>query len=85
MIREITSEESFRKIKSNGSGYIAITDSDNRKLHIVNCSNVDLYYFKTKVILNNNKNGNYYWSDSISELKGKLSNIEECLHCKHLV
>ena len=83
LILEIASEEEFRSIKHNGIGYVVITDGNKSKLHVVNCPDVDFYYFKTKVIDNNNKNGRYYFSDSLIEIKNRL-NSEDCLHCKHL-
>lgn len=83
-LKEILLEEEFCKIQQAGAGFIAITDGNKCRIHSAMCPNIDLYYFRTKVIDNNRKNGNYYWSTDISSLKDKMNNSEECLHCNHL-
>lgn len=80
-IKEILDVDEFKSVKKEGLGYVAITDGNKCRLHIIMCPNVDLHYFKTKVIQNNRKNGRYYWSDNLSNLKSTFPQFEDCLHC----
>lgn len=81
---KITTEDSFRIKKNTVIGYMVITDGNKKKLHNITCPDVDFYYFRTKVIDNKEKNGSYYWSTLIENLKLELGNLDDCLHCKHL-
>jgi hypothetical protein len=84
IIKEITNKEDFYSIKSKGIGFVVITDGAKRKIHVVQCPNVDAYYFQVKVIEHQNKNGRYYWSETSENLKEKFETVDDCLHCKHL-
>ncbi|MDE3839069.1 hypothetical protein C0966_06760 [Bacillus methanolicus] len=83
-LKEILLEEDFHSIQKEGIGYIAITDGSKCRIHHVQCSNVDYYYFRTKVIENNRKNGSYYWAPSLNNLRARWKDSDDCLHCKHL-
>lgn len=82
--KEILTEEDFCRTQKEGTGFIAITDANKCRIHSVKCPNVELHYFKTKVIQNNRKNGSYFWSDEIKTLKNKWKNSDDCLHCNYL-
>ncbi|CAN7458300.1 hypothetical protein [Paenibacillus sp. LjRoot56] len=79
---EIKTIIEYKQRKSQSNGFIVITDKPLRKvmLHRTTCQNLEDRYFKQKVIDNNNKNGNYFWIDSMVEADDL--NAEWCLHCK---
>lgn len=83
-LKEILLEEEFCKIQTDGKGFIAITDGNNCRIHSVKCPNIDLSYFRTKVLENNRKNGSYYWDSNVTSLRSKFDNSDDCLHCKKL-
>jgi hypothetical protein len=61
-MNSIKSLAKFEQLKQQGKGYFIITDTANpKKIHHVTCSFVSSNNFKTKVIDNNCKNGEYYW------------------------
>ncbi|MBT2729502.1 hypothetical protein J7E63_21655 [Bacillus sp. ISL-75] len=68
----------FEQLKQQGKGYFIITDTANpTKIHHVTCSFVSSNNFKTKVIDNNNKNGEYYWIE-----QWKSSSVKNETPCK---
>ena len=84
MIYEITTLEQFKKVKSNKVGFIVIVDNYNQednKIHTPDCRTVMEEGFQKKVLNNNNKTGNYFYSDTIEEAKTKIG-ARECKICK---
>ena len=76
----IKSLAKFEQLKQQGKGYFIITDTANpTKIHHVNCSYVNTENFKTKVIINNNRNGEYYWIETRGASTGR--NESPCKRC----
>ncbi|WP_462413633.1 hypothetical protein [Neobacillus sp. Marseille-QA0830] len=58
----IKSLAKFEQLKFTGKGYFIITDTATpTKVHHVTCSFVNSENFRTKVIVNDSRNGEYYW------------------------
>lgn len=80
---KIRTIEEFELIKKNNEGYIIVVDKPNktRRVHSTNCLHVDIINFTKKVIDNKEKNGSYYWNNTLKEAMSE-SEAEECLVCK---
>ena len=78
---EIENLTQFDKIRSEGVGYIIITDSANpNKIHTVDCRTITEDRFYEKVIRNKCRNGHYYWTDDTKQMK-RFSAVP-CSVCK---
>ena len=79
---EIKTARQFETICNGGEGFVVITDNANpNKIHSLNCRWVTRENFEEKVIVNQCKNGHYYWTDNI-ELAAKRFNATPCGYCK---
>ncbi|MCM3271157.1 hypothetical protein [Paenibacillus elgii] len=86
MIYEVTTLEEFQRIKKNGGGFIAITDSKlvntrGNRVHKVSCYTVKEKDFIQKVETNNKTNGEYFFTDDYKETMSKFKNMSECKIC----
>jgi hypothetical protein len=76
---EIRTLEDFRRRKSEGKGYILVTDSANgNKIHSPGCMYVKEEYFTKKVVEGHNKNGRYYWAATKDAASAKAPNTRSC-------
>lgn len=79
---EIRTPRQLQSILAKGNGFIVITDNANpNKIHLPFCRSLDKSNFETKVIVNQCKNGRYYWTD---DLKGAMKQFhaQSCSICK---
>ncbi|GAA0343240.1 hypothetical protein GCM10008967_37100 [Bacillus carboniphilus] len=76
---KVNSLAKFEQLKTQGQGYFVISDIANpTKVHHVKCSFVTAQNFKTKVIDNSGKNGDYMYYSSIEATNDQ---IHKCGHC----
>lgn len=73
--------DDFVSLKKRGKGYFVITDIVGpAKLHHVHCHYVTERNFITKVIVNQNKNGEYYWVKNPNDLTADLHYCNRCMY-----
>ena len=80
--KEIASFEELRKLRLADEGYFVITDTARPAIvHRVNskCIRVDSFY--TKVGLNKEKQGGYFWVDSLATA-AHVYGAKRCKVCK---
>jgi len=80
-LRQITTLAEFREAKYTRDGYIVIVDTTGSKIHMPSCDDVDIAYFREKVVDNLERNGGYFLIDDLivaaEEFKAK-----KCLNCQ---
>ena len=80
-IEKIVTLESLAAIQQGNSGYIVVTETASPSVvHKPSCPQVSARHFKTKVIDNASKSGNYFWVID-AELGRKAFRASECLIC----
>ena len=80
-MREIKKLDEFQDLKSSGMGFLLITDKPTGNVvHSIKCGHVKEEYFKTKVIDEGCKNGNYFLIDDIEGALGQY-NASKCQKC----
>ena len=82
MIFEIKSEEEFKHFKSLREGYIVITDTaTGDKVHTTRCEHVTISNFREKVLVNEQTNGQYFFTDSLVDAWEELG-AKKCGDCR---
>jgi hypothetical protein len=80
--REITSFDDLRSVRLADEGYIVITDTTRPTLvHKLNAKCINVDSFNLKVVINQGKQGKYYWVDSVATAARKYG-AKRCKTCK---
>ena len=80
MIKELLTRDDYYDAIIGGEGVIVVVDKvRGRTAHPVTCPTLDVSHFVEKVIVNQRKNGQYYWAASSVEARHEL-NADPC-HC----
>lgn len=79
--KEISSFDELRRLRLADEGYIVIADSHHAIIHKVNAKCISKDNFNVKVSLSENKNGGYYWVDSIATAAHEFG-ANRCKVCK---
>lgn len=81
--KEIPSLDELRKLRLADEGYIAITDSSHHAtVHKVNAECVSTTNFRLKVLINERKQGSYFWVDSVATAAHEFPGAKRCKVCK---
>lgn len=79
---KITSLTEFQRFKSENEGYFVVTRKNApTHIHLVKCWFVRNDDFYKKVIVNKNKNGEYFWFNLIPEALNEFPELLSCRHC----
>ena len=80
MIKELLTREDFNNAILAGEGVIVVVDKvRGRTAHPVSCPKLEAAHFVEKVIVNQRKNGRYYFASSTPEAQRELD-AQPC-HC----
>jgi hypothetical protein len=81
--KEIPNLEELRKLRLADEGYIVITDSAHHAtIHKVNADCISTTNFRLKVIINERKQGSYFWVDSVATAAHEFPGAKRCKVCK---
>jgi hypothetical protein len=80
--KEITSLEELRKLRLADEGYIVVTSGSQATVHRVNAECISTTNFRLKVIINERKQGSYFWVDSVSTAAHEFPGAKRCKVCK---
>ena len=73
MVKELLTREDYYDAILAGEGVIVIVDVvQGQTAHPVSCPTLDGAHFVEKVIVNQRKNGRYYWAASSAEARREL-------------
>jgi hypothetical protein len=73
MVKELLTRSEFYDALASGEGVIVVIDiAQGRTAHPVSCATLDAAHFIEKVIVNQRKNGRYFWAASFPEAKREL-------------
>ena len=73
MVRELLTRDDFFEATIGGEGVIVVLDKvRGRTAHPVTCPTLEAAHFVEKVIVNQRRNGAYYWAASFPEAKREL-------------
>jgi len=79
---EISDFEELRKFRLADEGYFVITDTARPAIvHRVNAKCVSADSFNNKVVINNRKQGSYFWVDSLATA-ARTYGAKRCKVCK---
>jgi hypothetical protein len=80
--KELTSFEDLRKLRLADEGYFVITDTGRPTLvHRVNAKCIKTDSFNLKVVINQRKQGSYFWVDSLATAAREFG-AQRCKVCK---
>jgi len=80
--KELTSSEDLRKCRLADEGYLVITDAARPALvHRINSKCINADSFNLKVVINQRKQGSYFWVDSLATAAHKYG-AKRCKACK---
>jgi hypothetical protein len=80
--KEIENFEELRKLRLADEGYFVITDAARPAIvHRVNSKCIKADSFNVKVVLNERKQGNYFWVDSLATAAHTYE-AKRCKVCK---
>jgi hypothetical protein len=77
VMKELLTRDDFYGALIRAEGVIVVIDIVGRTAHPVSCPSLEGTHFVEKVIVNQRKNGRYYWVRSISEARRELD-AEPC-------
>jgi hypothetical protein len=81
--KEIPNLEELRKLRLADEGYIVITDSAHHAtIHKVNAECISTTNFRLKVLINQRKQGSYFWVDSVAAAAHEFPGAKRCKVCK---
>ena len=81
--KEILNLEELRKLRLADEGYIVITDKKaGGTIHKVNAECISTVNFRLKVIINERRQGGYFWVDSVATAAHELLGAKRCKVCK---
>jgi hypothetical protein len=80
--KEITNLEELRKLRLADEGYIVVTSGPQATIHKVNAECISSTNFRLKVIINERKQGSYFWVDSIATAAHEFPGAKRCKVCK---
>ena len=79
---EISDFEELRKFRLADEGYFVITDTARPAIvHRVNAKCISADSFNNKVVINNRKQGSYFWVDSLATA-ARTYGAKRCKVCK---
>ena len=80
--KEITSLEELRKLRLADEGYIVVTSGSQATVHKVNAECISSTNFRLKVIINERKQGSYFWVDGVATAAHEFPGAKRCKVCK---
>ena len=81
-IKEIQNFEELRKLRLADEGYFVITDTARPAIvHRVNSKCIKADSFNVKVVINERRQGSYFWVDSLATAAHKYG-AKRCKVCK---
>jgi len=80
--KELTSFEDLRRFRLADEGYFVITDTARPTLvHRVNAKCINTDSFNLKVVINQRKQGSYFWVDNLATAAHEFG-AKRCKVCK---
>ena len=80
--KEIASLDELSKLRLADEGYVVITSGSQATVHKVNAECVSSTNFRLKVLINERKQGSYFWVPSVAEAARQLPGAKRCKVCK---
>jgi len=80
--REILDLDELRKLRLADEGYVVITTGKQATIHKVNAECVSSTNFRLKVIINERKQGSYFWVDGVATAAREFPGAKRCRVCK---
>jgi hypothetical protein len=80
--KEITNLDELSRLRLADEGYIVVTSGSQATIHKVNAECISTTNFKLKVIINERKQGSYFWVDSVATAAKQFSGAKRCRVCK---
>ena len=80
--KEILSLDELRRLRLADEGYIVITNGSQATVHKVNAECVSTTNFRLKVLINERKQGSYFWVDSVATAAHEFPGAKRCKVCK---
>ena len=79
---EVTNLDELRRLRLADEGYIVITSGSQATIHKVNAECVSTTNFRLKVIINERKQGSYFWVDGVATAAQQFPGAKRCRVCK---
>ena len=80
---EISSLDELGRLRLADEGYVVITDrAGSGTVHKVNAECVSTTNFRLKVLINERKQGSYFWVESVAEAAREFPEAKRCRVCK---
>ena len=80
--REIRNLEELRVLRLADDGYIVVTSGSQATIHKVNAECISTTNFRLKVMINERKQGSYFWVDSVAKAAREFPGAKRCKVCK---
>jgi hypothetical protein len=74
--------DELRRLRLADEGYIVITGGSQATVHKVNAECVSTTNFRLKVVINERKQGGYFWVDSVATAAHQFPGAKRCKVCK---
>jgi hypothetical protein len=79
---EIPNLDELRRLRLADEGYIVITSGSQATIHKVNSECVSTTNFRLKVVINERKQGSYFWVESVAAAARQFPGAKRCRVCK---
>ena len=80
--KEILSLDELRKLRLADEGFVVVTSGSQATIHKVNAECITANNFSLKVIINQRKQGSYFWVDSVATGGREFPGAKRCRICK---
>ena len=80
--KEILNLDGLREHRLADQGYIVVTTGSQATIHKVNAECISTTNFRLKVIINERKQGGYFWVDSVATAAHEFPGAKRCKVCK---
>ena len=79
---EIQNLDELSRLRLADEGYIVITSGSQATIHKVNSECVSTTNFRLKVVINERKQGSYFWVESVAAAAKQFPGAKRCRVCK---